>query len=255
MARTVFEIVYEGPAVEDSMDVRDLAPALLALGDLFELANQEIGRPGVKIQVAVKTGFVQGSFRVTLEVVQGVLEQIKTLFDLNSASNLGEFLVDTLLFGTGRISLIALVKKARGRIPKSVTVIDAGAVKLEFEGEAGQFDVVEVSRDVFRLYRNLKVWENLRKVVVPLEKDGILRLTLKREYGKRKATEIVEQHDLIAFNVPEEALADAVVSRQRMLLNVVELAFQKGYKWRFFDGEKKFTADMADEDFVRQVES
>ena len=40
LAETAFQIAYEGPALETGrMPVRDLAPALLALGDLFTEAS------------------------------------------------------------------------------------------------------------------------------------------------------------------------------------------------------------------------
>lgn len=255
MNRTTFEIAYEGPGVEGSMDVKDLAPALLALGNLFELANQEIGRPDVKIQVVVKTGFIKGSFKVTLEVIHGILEQIKTLFDLSASDNLGEFLTEALLFGTGSISLLGLIKKARGRKPKNVTVISNGFVRLEFEGEAGQFDQIEVSENVLRLYRNPHIREEMKKVVAPLEKSDISRLIVSGECNKQKVTDTVEQYDLISFVTPEEVLSDTFVSTQKLLLDVIELAFQKGYKWRFSDGESRFTADLVDEDFLKKVES
>lgn len=39
MSSTSFQVVYDGPALEGStIDVRDLAPALLAFGDVIEQA-------------------------------------------------------------------------------------------------------------------------------------------------------------------------------------------------------------------------
>lgn len=43
MAGAKFQVRYSGPLLADhTMDVRDLAPAMLALGDLIREANNEI---------------------------------------------------------------------------------------------------------------------------------------------------------------------------------------------------------------------
>jgi hypothetical protein len=40
MSDTNFKVIFRGPAVDDGeIDVRDLAPALLALGDVFQAAS------------------------------------------------------------------------------------------------------------------------------------------------------------------------------------------------------------------------
>lgn len=45
-----FNLVYDGPALEEHrMDVRTLAPALLALGDMVERANEILNGEQVKI--------------------------------------------------------------------------------------------------------------------------------------------------------------------------------------------------------------
>ena len=55
MSQTSFSIAYDGPAVESgSMDVRDLAPALLALGQLFDAANSVLNDERTTISVNVQ---------------------------------------------------------------------------------------------------------------------------------------------------------------------------------------------------------
>ncbi|MFH1620779.1 MAG: hypothetical protein ABIB04_01705 [Patescibacteria group bacterium] len=50
-----FRISYDGPALAShEMDVRELAPALLAIGGIFEEANKELNGERVKVAVNMK---------------------------------------------------------------------------------------------------------------------------------------------------------------------------------------------------------
>ena len=60
MSKTDFKISYGGPAVENgTMDVSDLAPALLAVGEIFREINKELNGERAEVKtnvVAVKEG-------------------------------------------------------------------------------------------------------------------------------------------------------------------------------------------------------
>lgn len=50
MSQTTFSIAYDGPLLHDGgMDVRDLAPALLSAGQLFDAANAVLNGEGKNI--------------------------------------------------------------------------------------------------------------------------------------------------------------------------------------------------------------
>lgn len=62
-----FRIVYDGPALDNhEMDVRDLAPALLALSEVFEEAGKTLYGNKSVINVKVNASFRAGSFGIDL---------------------------------------------------------------------------------------------------------------------------------------------------------------------------------------------
>ena len=71
VSRAELHVVYDGDAVRSgSMDVKELAPALLSIGALCEEANRTLNGDRAQITVNVRAGFERGSFEVTLEILQ-----------------------------------------------------------------------------------------------------------------------------------------------------------------------------------------
>ena len=66
-----FHIVYDGLAlITNEIDVRDLAPALLAVSDVIREANKTLNGERTSIAVKVKGSFKAGSFGIDLTVAQ-----------------------------------------------------------------------------------------------------------------------------------------------------------------------------------------
>ncbi|MBE6440990.1 MAG: hypothetical protein E7022_01495 [Desulfovibrio desulfuricans] len=62
MSQKTLHIAYDGPALDThEMDVRELAPALLAFSDMFEEANAVLNGDRAKISLNVKGSFKTGS--------------------------------------------------------------------------------------------------------------------------------------------------------------------------------------------------
>lgn len=121
-----FSIKYDGPALAThQMDVRELAPALIALSELLEQANKTAYPDAPEVRVNVRGNFKGGSFGVDLIAVQSVAQQMVSLFsgsEATAAANLFGILGGIGLVGTGGAGVIGVIKWLRGRKPSAIRI-------------------------------------------------------------------------------------------------------------------------------------
>ena len=255
MSKASFNVLYDGPALTSSeMDVRDLAPALLALGNLLEEANSALNDGRAQISVKVKASFKTGCFGIELDVTQTFLQQINIIFScekVSTAKQLLEWL--GLVSGTGTIvygatkGLLGLLRWLRGRSFNRVVLLDNGLVRIELDG-----DHFEVEQQVIELYRQAKLRAALQAVVKPLESPGITEFAVTDKAQKQRFV-VVTSEDLEFFAAP--VLAPELLSEQEVEMNLqlLNIAFKDDNKWRFSDGSASFYAQVADHNVLEQV--
>jgi hypothetical protein len=119
VAETTFGITYDGPALAaGTMPVRDLAPALLALGDLFTEASQVLYPDAGPVALNIKATD-EGSFDVHLILeAKDLWDQLVDMFTSDEVTALVN-LQNLVIGGVGSMGLIALVMKCgdRGGLP------------------------------------------------------------------------------------------------------------------------------------------
>ncbi len=235
-----FSISYEGDALaQHTMPVRDLAPALLALGQAFDRANELLN--GDRASVSLEIRATQpGSFQVMLDLRQ-LLEQAASALSPDFLSDATD-LKNLLLGGTG---LIGVIKYFKGRKPKEVSRT-GGFVTLELEKLR-----LEVPLSVFALHKDRHLRENIEAVIRPVTKPGVDRVVFRQ---RNEVTQTVEKSDAECFSQDGEGPAtssEIIIPRQR--LRVVSPDFEKG-KWRLHDGDTTHHYEIADKDFVQEVE-
>lgn len=250
MSDTVsFQIIFAGPALENNeMDVRELAPALVAVADLLEEANLLINGGGTKVDVNVRGSFKSGSFAIDFNIIQNIYQGILNLFTsdgITSAVNLLTLLGFT--FG-GFKGVVGLLKKLKNRKIQKIEDIDNNRVRIHIT----QDETIDMDSRVISLYKSQRIRDALDKVIAqPLRRSGIdeFRIT---SPGEGEPV-IVKKEETEYFELPlleDELLGENVTEAY---LQLVSVTFKEDNKWRFSRGESVFYALVADQKFLEGV--
>lgn len=244
-AESEFTVIYDGDALRDgTIDVRDLAPALLGLGDLVAQTNREVTGGQVAVALRVRSDFERGSFEITLEIQQ-LYDQFVQIFSGPDATAWAAFM--EILGISGLFGLFQLIKRANGRKPKTVVEISqTSKVRIEFEGERP----VEVDKRVWRLFDNSQARRAIQAVVQPVMRSGIDILKFRR--GGRE-TISVNKSEAEAFIAPETRQSETT-SRSEKMLRIVSPSFKEDNKWRVNDGISTFYVFLEDPAFLARVQ-
>lgn len=245
LAEVEFGVAYDGPRLDmGKMDVRDLAPALLALGDLFVEAGHVLQPDREPLALTVKATDT-GSFLVHLALEsRSAWDQVVNIFASDGATAL--FNIKELVIGGSSVSLFALIKRLRGRKVTAQEPTSAGTVRITLDDQT----TVEVPADVMALYGNVEIRQKARQVVEPLNRAGIEAVKFTED---KRTTVTIEKGDVPAFDLPDEpedVLTEYTVS---MVLEIAAPAFVDGNKWRLSDGDGTFYAAMDDQAFLDRV--
>lgn len=247
----LFHIKYDGSALAShEMDVKDLAPALLSVGELFEEANRILNRDSRQVSVnlrATETGCVD----VVLSVTQDVVSEMTQLFSSDGASavaNAAQILAFLGIGGGGGIlGVIGLIKWIKGRDIETITTLEDGDYKLILKG--GEARVVK--KQEIELFKAFKVRKSIETIVQsPLKRQGIESVSFIDD-NKKETLVTKDEADYFVSPPAEEEMIDERDIEQT--LQLVNISFQDGGKWRFSDGNATFYADILDSKFLAKV--
>jgi hypothetical protein len=270
MSKVAFQLRYDGPALsEHGMDVADLAPALLALGDLIKRANANVNGDAAKVNLIVQSDFEHKCFQVSLELVQSILSTIGSFLTDEHALKNAQTIAGWLgLIGvpTTALGLFAYLARRKGKEIESVvpvadqttlsTADSKGNVAITFKGD-GDGNKIIVNQNVFLLGEDPTIRDYAAKVVSPLKRQGIDSLQFNPESLARG--ELITKTD-----------ADAIIAGRAQLRDFEEETFEpqsivahlqvsrpdfepQAHIWRFRYGDKTVSVDITDTDIAEQI--
>lgn len=250
MAETTFKVKYEGPALEDGrMPVRELAPALMALGELFTEASTTVypDRPPVALDIHATE---KGSFGIDLilNAADGPWGAAKDLFGSDGATALVN--LKDLVLGGSCIGLVELIRRLRGQAVESEepVAIDPGMVRVTSGNQT-----LEVPEEVLNLHKSVTVRKSAQAIVEPLGREGVESF---KAISDEEITVEVGKADLPAFvaeDPPEAEVEEVLPETERN--TIVQIAgILWGAKWKFTEGDDSpFFATIEDNEFLEGI--
>lgn len=246
--KSEFYVRYDGPALSSNqMDVRELAPALLAIGKIIEEANNILNEGKTKVIVNVKAAFQKGSFGIELNVVQSFFANILDIFSTQR-------IVDgaTVLAYLGFIgldgkqithSLLYVLNYIKGRKIHSIEKLQDDKIRLQFAD-----DSLDITPAVLKLLESKIIRENIERAIKkPLKQEGFDCFMIDGN------DIIINKNEADWYTCPplqEEKLDEKTFIEK---LQIVNLPFQDDNKWRFTDGNNIFFSSMQDEEFIQKI--
>ena len=241
-----FVISYDGPALaEHTIPVRDLAPALLALGQAFERANSILNGDQASISLEIRATS-EGSFEIVLilkQLIDSAAGPLSGAF-ISSAANVTELVIGGRV---ATIGLLGLIKRLRGSRPKEVERTNDDKVVLEVDKLR-----LEVPARVLDLYKDSNMRDYIEAVVRPLSRQGIDKLSFRQDQQPLESVEKVDVAYFESADLEDEGVTKTIIPRQRLKLAAV--SFEKKGKWRLNDGERIRWYAIKDEGFASEVE-
>ena len=260
-----FQLIYDGSDIHDGeMDVSILAPALLAIGELFKAADETINGSHTVVTTSVKADFREGSFEVLLSVEQHVREAAVAI--LPSLHLLGaDKLISTVIgevvdkgIDKAKEAVVKGLFKLMGRLggakPESIKRDDGKNTYIFNMGDNNSF---HVDNRTTELYENRRTRSAAVKVASPLGRVGITTLKMKRHkedvtsLDRRDFPEI--DNPLLLENLSHsDVLPIDEPKPQVIVVKIVKTNFGKG-KWSVSDGGRRYEVSMDDDEFKERV--
>ncbi|MHB1883001.1 MAG: hypothetical protein ACYCPA_12540 [Acidithiobacillus sp.] len=227
------------------MDVRALAPALLAFGDLCEETGKVLYGDAATTRVEVKASFRSGSFGIDLSVAPQFMQQIMGWLHGDAATSIANGIAILGAVGSTGGGLIAVLRWLKNRRIKRIEATPDGRRILTEDGDA-----LVVEERVILLLQSRTVRTHLQRMIEPIEDEGIDSVA----FGTDDRIDVViTRSEASYFHVPPPE--DSLISEEVRTIpfSIVSLSFREENKWRLFDGQSTVYVIIGDTEFLDRV--
>lgn len=261
MSRSTFQVAFEGEALADGeIDVRDLAPSLLALGDVIQAANAALNGKRADAKLMVKATS-KGSFVANLAVDVSFLTVVGDLLDtiadnpdrVAAAKELISLLLGggTILGGT-TVGVMKVLRMLKGKKPEEVVQNSDGTTTIVNNGT-----MIIVDARAMKILNDLPTRKAIEDFAVKSTgAKGVEQVRFEAPELEGFEPLALTKEDRAALSVPpvDELPSVTEQTEREALLRIWVVPLQGDYVWRFSDGgEKPFSATIDDTDFINAV--
>jgi hypothetical protein len=220
-------IRYDGTALAGhEIDVQELAPALLALADMIQLANRKFNGDATTMRVTVKADIEQQCFQLHIHIFQTLLQHAQHLFgtaEYKTAKELAEFLDLMLpkgLAGTVAGGVFWFFKKRaereRSGLSQTNLITEQHGGQTVINNFYGDGASLTMKTEVYELGTDPAIVELGKKVMKPLEQPGYDTLTFHEkatdkpviQVTKEEASAFIESTPLLLPSAEAETSGD-----------------------------------------------
>lgn len=253
-------IRYDGPAlVGHEMDVQDLAPALLALAEIAQIANRKFNGDRASLRVLVNADVEQQCFMLDLSIIQSLMDQAQTFLGKENITTARQIAEIIGLVGTPVGTLFGLYKWLFGRETPAneISFTKTEATGVTIVNVIGDGNTVEVSDQVAALASDPEVLKRVKSVLKPLQNPGYRDFTV---LEKRQPIIQIDRHEakgIIAAEPPSLAAQHELGEAEPMYATGpawVDTSHFRGLaKWKLIWAGQTIDAKMPEE-FLRQFQ-
>lgn len=251
MAASV-RIAYDGPEVQGgAMDIAELGPALVAMGDLFYDANRVLNGDRAKLEVRVKA-FEHGSFEVWLQCAQTLPDQVQQMLRDDPIKTMTQVVALVTGVGGAGWGVLKFIQWLRGEKPKG-EVPSGDGTTIVTRGDGNQ---TTVNNLVLNLYRDPPLRAAVERMVRPVARNGITSMQVRQE---NLTVHEVDKPELRYYraDVMDKDEAEKLLDTEYTTpwLQVVRPSFEADLTWTLStgDGRLHLPAPQAFQQHVRET--